>query len=195
MQRNDGSVEDLRPLNPDAVTPFMAPDFTIAYRYFPPGGKQKILLDSEVLRIPAISDDGIIPQSTLTKHRETFGVSLSSQEYLARFYSNSATPKGGIKVPATLGPEAAKLMRDSWEERHRGAQNANRVAIFDGGMDWVQVGMSNDDAQYLELAQFQVSDIARIYRVPPHMVGDLTRATFSNIEHQSIDFVNSTMKL
>ena len=193
VQRNDGSIEELRPLNPDAVTPFMAPDFTIAYRYFPPGGKQQILLDSEVLRIPAISDDGIIPQSTLTKHRETFGVSLSSQEYLARFFSNSAAPKGALTIPATVGPEAVKLLRESWEERHKGAHNANKLAILDGGMEWQSIGMSNDDAQYLEIAQFQVADIARIYRVPPHMVGDLTRSTFSNIEHQTIDFANYTI--
>lgn len=191
--RNDGAVEEIRPLNPDAVTPFLAPDNTIAYRYFPPGGEQRILLDSEVLRIPAISDNGIVPQSTLAKHRETFGISLASQQYLSRFFSMSAVPKGGIELPAALGPEAIKLMRESFEDRHRGAENANRIAIFDGGMKWVPIGMTNDDAQYLEIAQFQVSDIARIYRVPPHMVGDLSRATFSNIEHQSIDFVNSTM--
>ena len=192
-QNNAGQVTQLIMMDPDRVRPFRAPDNTIAYNFQPQNGPATVLLDREVLRIPALSDDGIIPQSTLTKHRETFGVALSSTEYLARFFSNSAAPKGGITIPATVGPDAAKLLRDSFEERHRGAHNANRIAILDGGMEWTQIGMSNEDAQYLELAQFQVSDLARIFRVPPHKVGDLTRSTFNNIEHQSISFVTDTI--
>lgn len=194
LTRNDGVVDELLPLHPDRVQSFLAPDGRVAYRYTPrDGGPARILLDQEVLRFIGWSDDGITGLSPIALHRETIGRSMAIREYGSRMFSNSAAPKGGIKIPSALGPEAAAKLRESWEARHRGAENAGKLAIFDGGMEWVSIGMTNDDAQYIEALKFDIEEIARIYGVPPHKIGHLERSTNNNIEHQGIEFVTDSM--
>lgn len=146
-----------------------------------------------VLHLRGLTLNGMTGLSPIAYHRETIGLALAASKYGSAFFGNSSQPKGGIKIPAVLGKDAAHLLRNSWEDRHQGSDNAHRVAIFDGGMEWVQTGMDNTDAQYIETRNLQNSEIWRIFRMPPHKVGDLSKATFSNIEQQSLEYVTDCL--
>jgi HK97 family phage portal protein len=195
LKINDkGWFDSIEVLHPDYVTPMRTTTGKPAFKYQPlDGTPARIYSDAEILRFPSWSDDGRVPLSPIAMHRDTFGQAQVVSEYGARVFANSAMPKGAISLPQTLGDEAVKLLRDSWERRHQGTENAGRLAILDGGMTWAQIGMTNDDVQFIDSRKLSVIDICRIFRVPPHMVMDLERATFSNIEHQAIMFVVNTL--
>lgn len=190
----NGRITEMPPILPDHIQPFRDRNGRIQYRWWEDGrGPTRILFDDEVLRVPHKMLDGINSLSPIATHRQTIGNALSASKFLSSFYANSAQPKGALMSDQPLTDDAAKALRKSWEERHQGPENAGRVAIFDGGMKWESIGMTMDDAQYLELQKFSVSDIARIYLVPPHKIGEMGAATFSNIEHQAIEFVVDTI--
>lgn len=194
VTRPDGTIRELPPILPTHIEPFRNNRGRLAYRWTPNGqGRTRILFDDEVLRIPHKMLDGIHSMSPINTHKSTIGNALSANRYLQAFYKNSASPKGALITPELIDDDAAKALRKSWEERHMGPANAGRIAIFDGGMKWESIGMTMDDAQYLELQNFSVTDIARIYLVPPHKIGELSKATFSNIEQQSISFIVDTV--
>ncbi len=194
ITNRSGAITEMPPILPDHIQPFRDRGGRMMYRWWEDGrGPTRILFDDEVLRIPHKMLDGVNSLSPIATHRQTIGNSLAAGQFLRSFYANSAQPKGALMTAETLTDEAAKALRKSWEDRHQGPQNAGRVAIFDGGLKWESIGMSMDDAQYLELQKFSVSDIARIYLVPPHKIGEMGGATFSNIEHQAIEFVVDTI--
>jgi hypothetical protein len=126
--------------------------------------------------------------------RENLGMALAAQDYGARFFANDAKPTGGwIEFPGSFkDSEAKKVFRESYQQAQSGA-NRGKVLVLENGMKFHEVGVTNKDAQFLELRKFQITDVARLFRVPPHMIGDLDRATFSNIEQQSLEFVMHTM--
>lgn len=189
-----GRIEKLVPLHPDYVWPFLASTDKVAYRYLNTKGGTEYFLDSEILRLPGLSFDPTGRSlSTIENHRNTIGNALTSTDYQGKLWSNSAVPKGGLKSPATLTDEALKAVRKSWNERHAGPENAGNIAIFHGGLEWVNIGMTHEDAQYVEMMQLSVSDVARIFGVQPHKIGDLSKATFSNIEQQAIEFITDTL--
>lgn len=188
-----GRVEALLPLNPDRMWPF-ASDGRVAYRYFNPDGTTKIYLDHEILRLPGLSFDPFGRSlSPIELHKNTIGNSLTSTEYQGHLWRNSAVPKGGIETPVTLDDAAVKAMRMAWNDRHAGPENSGQIALFHGGMKWVDIGMSHDDLQYVELMGMGLSDIARIYGVQPHKIGDLSRSTNNNIEQQALEFVTDVI--
>ena len=187
-----GRIVELPILPARTVQPFEGPDGRPRFRHWQQGGGVRVYFDEEILRIPH-KLDGIKSLSPISTHRVTIGNSLSSMRYQQSFLSNMAQPKGALQIEEMITQAAAEKLRDSWEQRHQGAHNAGRIAIFDGGMTWKQIGLSHDDAQYIQSLEFSVSDIARIYGIPPHKIGDLSKATFSNIENQAIDFVAQTM--
>lgn len=189
-----GQVVDLPPMMPDHVQPDWGSKGQPIFRWTPGGvGPQVVLFDHEVLRIPYKMLDGLHSLSPIATHRLTIGNALRAAEFQRAFYENQAQPKGALVTPEVMSPEAAAALRESWEGRHRGPGNAGRIAIFDGGMKWEAIGMTMDEAQYIDQQQFSVQDIARIFLVPPHKIGDLSNATFSNIEHQAIAFVVDTI--
>ncbi len=132
---------------------------------------------------------GFMGLSPIAQAREAIGLALAAEEYGARFFSNDSRPGGVLKSPKVLSKEAAERLKASWEAAHSGLSKAHRVAVLEEGVEWQQIGIPPEDAQYLETRKYQVAEIARIFRVPPHMIADLDRATFSNIEQQSIEFV------
>lgn len=132
---------------------------------------------------------GFMGLSPIAQAREAIGLALAAEEYGARFFSNDSRPGGVLKTAKTLSPAAADRLKASWEAAHSGLSKAHRVAVLEEGVEWQQVGIPPEDAQYLETRKYQVAEIARIFRVPLHMIADLDRATFSNIEQQSIEFV------
>ena len=123
-------------------------------------------------------------------HRNTIGMAIATESYGATFFANGANPSGVLEYPGTLNKP--DLVRETWEKLLKG-KGANRVAVLEDGMKYKPVGLPPEQAQFLETRKFQLGEIARIFRVPPHMIGDLERSTFSNIEQQSIEFVQHTI--
>jgi HK97 family phage portal protein len=121
------------------------------------------------------------------------GLGLATEQYGARFFGNDSRPGGVLATDRKLDSKTAQRIKASWQAAHSGLQNSHRVAVLEQGLTWQQIGLAPEDAQFLETRKFQTNEIARLFRVPPHMIGDLDRATFSNIEHQSLSFVIYTL--
>jgi len=164
------------------------------YYYRLPNGQEIILPAIKVFHIPGLGFDGVMGYSPIHMAREAIGLSLATEEFGARFFGNGAKPGGVLEHPGKLGLPAQENLRKSWNEMHQGLSNQHRIAILEEGMKYQQVGIPPDDAQFLETRKFQRSEIASFFHIPPHMIGDLEHATFSNIEHQGIEFVVYTMR-
>ena len=189
-----GRVVALWPLRPDMMQEVRRnADDTLSYLYQLPDGKQVLLPGWQVWHIRGLSPDGITGYSPIGLARQAIGLGLAAEEFGARFFGNDARPGGVLQHPGVLGDDAAQRLARSWESRHGGLARSHRVAILEEGMTYQQIGVPPEDAQFLETRKFQRSEIAGLFRVPPHLIGDLERATFSNIEHQSIQFVEYTM--
>lgn len=191
-----GRVKELWPLHPDRVTVERDKETRrLVYTVTIQGEAKQFRLDSDrILHIRGLSGDGILGYNPIQLSKESIGLALATEEYGGRFFGNASRPGGVLEHPGKLGEEAAKRLKKSFEEMHQGLEQSHRIAILEEGLKWHQIGISQDDAQYLQTRKFQVNDIARVFRVPPHLIGDLERATFSNIEHSSIDFVVHTIR-
>ncbi|MHA1569295.1 MAG: phage portal protein [Alphaproteobacteria bacterium] len=186
-------VAELVPLHPDRMRAVRLDDGALVYEHQPLKGARRVLLASEVFHLRALSMDGIVGLNPIAHHRESIGMAIAAEEYASRFWANDASPRGVLKMPNHFrSADDAKAFRDQWQKAQTGA-NRHKVAVLEDGLEFQQIGISARDAQFIESRKFQVTDIARLFRVPPHMIGDLERATFSNIEHQAIGFVTHTM--
>lgn len=145
----------------------------------------------EVLHIPGLGFDGLIGYSPIAMAKNAVGMTLACEEYGASFFANGANPGGVLEHPGVL-KDPAKV-RESWNSVYRGVGNAHKVAVLEEGMKYQQIGIPPEEAQFLETRKFQINEIARLYRIPPHMVGDLEKSSFSNIEQQSLEFVKYTL--
>lgn len=166
----------------------------IYYEYRLPNGTVRRFSQEDILHIQGLSSDGFRGKAILDLARESFGLALAEEKHAAKYFGNAATPSGVLEHPGKLGPEAAKTLRNSFENLYSGADNAHKVAILEEGMKWQAMTLTNEQSQFIESRKFQVVDICRWFRVPPHMVGELDRATFTNIEHQSLEFVIYSMR-
>ena len=151
-----------------------------------------ILKKDEVLHIPGLGFDGLIGYSPIAMAKNAVGMTLACEEYGASFFANGANPGGVLEHPGIL-KDPAKV-RESWNAVYRGANNAHKVAVLEEGMRYQQIGIPPEEAQFLETRKFQLNEIARLYRIPPHMIGDLDKSSFSNIEQQSLEFVKYTLQ-
>ena len=149
----------------------------------------------EVLHIAGHGFDGVRGYPIVELAANSIGLGLATEHHGAKFFSNGSAPGGALSHPGNLSPEARKRMADDWENIHRGIERAHRVAIFEEGVTWQQVGIPNDSAQFLETRKLQITEMARWLRLPPHKIGDLERATFSNIEQQQLDYVSSALNI
>lgn len=147
---------------------------------------------NQVFHLRGLSFDGVKGISPIAQAREAVGLALATEEYGAKFFGNGARPGGVLEHPGTL--KDPEKLRDSWNKVYQGTRNSHKVAVLEEGMKYHSIGIAPEDAQFLETRKYQVNEICRMFRVPPHMVGDLERATFSNIEHQSIEFVQHTIR-
>lgn len=189
-----GGIAELLPLHPDRIKIEMLDNGSWRYRYTDRLGNLQYFRRDQVWHLRGLSGDGIAGMSPIDVARETIGGGLAAQEYGSRFFANDAKPTGGwIEFPGKFADLAARqAFRESWQAMQGGA-NRGRTALLDQGMKYHEVGVSNKDSQFLESRQFTVGDVARIFRIPPHLIGDLSGATFSNIEQQSLEFVTHTM--
>ena len=148
-----------------------------------------ILRKDQVLHIPGLSFNGLVGLSPLALARETIGLTIAAEEFGSAFFGNGATPSGVLEVPGETKAENLVGLRDAWDAIHKGANNSHNIAILTDGAKYHQISIPPEQAQFLETRKFQLNEIARIFRVPPHMIGDLERSTYSNVEQQSLEFV------
>lgn len=145
----------------------------------------------DVLHIPGLGFDGLIGYSPIAMAKNAVGMMLACEEYGASFFANGANPGGVLEHPGVL--KDPSKVRESWNSVYRGVSNAHKIAVLEEGMKYQQIGIPPEEAQFLETRKFQINEIARLYRIPPHMVGDLDKSSFSNIEQQSLEFVKYTL--
>ena len=145
----------------------------------------------DVLHIPGLGFDGLIGYSPIAMAKNAVGMTLACEEYGASFFANGANPGGVLEHPGVL--KDPSKVRESWNSVYRGVNNAHKIAVLEEGMKYQQIGIPPEEAQFLETRKFQINEIARLYRIPPHMVGDLDKSSFSNIEQQSLEFVKNTL--
>lgn len=194
-----GQVLALYPLLPDRMTVKRDDMGELYYVYQRseednPNFKDKgniILKKSEVLHVPGLGFDGLIGYSPIAMAKNAVGMTLATEEYGASFFANGANPGGVLEHPGIL--KDPSKVRESWNQVYQGTNNSHKVAVLEEGMSYKTIGIPPNEAQFLETRKFQINEIARLYRIPPHMVGDLEKSSFSNIEQQSLEFVKYTL--
>ena len=185
-----GRVVALYPLLPNKmVVERSTKNKKIYYKYSTDTEGQVVLSKDEVLHIPGLGFDGIIGYSPIAMCRNSIGLSMAADNFGSSFFENGARPTGVLEHPGQL--KEPEKVRDAWERTY--GSGAHRTAVLEEGMKYQQISISPDEAQFLETRKFQVNEICRIFRVPPHMVADLEKSSFSNIEQQSLDFVQNTI--
>ena len=145
----------------------------------------------EIFHVPGLGFNGLVGFSPIAMMKNALGTTLAVEKYGSSFFKNGAQPSGVLEHPGVL-KDPSKI-RENWSAVYGGANNAHKVAVLEEGMQYKAISLPPEDSQFLSTRQFGVNEICRIFRVPPHMVQDLEHATFSNIEHQSIDFVVHTL--
>lgn len=192
VNRVMGKVVEILPLSPDAVSPKLNDDYTVTYNVTFKNGVTKTALAEEILHIKTVSVDGLKGLSPIGQNVNALGLAKATEKHGSSLFKNGAKPFGGLKTNQNLKDDQYnRLMKRL--ENYQGADSGFKPLILEGGLEWVQVAITPEDAQYLETRKFQRSEICGMYRVPPHMVGDLERATFSNIENQGLEFVTHTL--
>lgn len=181
----------LYPLLPDRMTVDRNESGELVYTYQSDKGQVKLRREN-VLHIPGLGFDGLIGYSPIAMAKNAVGLALATEDYGATFFANGANPGGVLEHPGVIKPEQADRLRESWQSQFGGA-NAHKVAVLEEGLKFHQMSIPPEQAQFLETRKFQINEIARIFRVPPHMVGDLEKSSFSNIEQQSLEFVKYTL--
>lgn len=193
-----GEVIGLYPLQPNRMSVGRDLDTKRLYYEYQtswdePAGEYKIirLTPADVLHIPGLGFDGLVGYSPIAMARNAIGLAQATEDYGASFFANGAAPGGVLEHPGTI--KDPSRVRESWQQTFGGPGNGNKVAVLEEGMKYTPISVSPEQAQFLETRKFQVGEIARIFRIPPHMIGDLEKSSFSNIEQQSLEFVKYTL--
>ena len=200
VRNGNGQPIALYPLLPNKMDVGRSTGGELVYTYYrdweESGNRPKqggfTLRKDEVLHIPGLGFDGLIGYSPIAMAKNAIGMALATEDYGAAFFANGANPGGVLEHPGVIKPEQADRLRESWHTQFNGA-NAHKVAVLEEGLKFHQMSIPPEQAQFLETRKFQINEIARIFRVPPHMVGDLEKSSFSNIEQQSLEFVKYTL--
>ena len=199
IRNGRGQAIALYPLLPNKMEVSRAQNGQLVYTYYrdvddsnlkPKGGYVNLRTDEE-RHIPGLGFDGLIGYSPIAMAKNAIGMSLATEEYGATFFANGANPGGVLEHPGVI--KDIQRVKDSWNTAYQGSGNAHKVAVLEEGMKFQPIGIPPEQAQFLETRKFQINEIARIFRVPPHMVGDLEKSSFSNIEQQSLEFVKYTL--
>lgn len=195
VDRNSkGQTVGLVPLNPDGVEIKQAADWSPTYSAIMPDNIKHKLSRLEMHHITGPLPRGYKGRSIITLAREAIGLGLATEKFGSSLFENGAKPSGILKHPKVLTTPAQDRLKEQLAARHTGLENAHKPLILEEGLEWVALSINPDDAQFLETRKFQRSEIAGIFRVPAHFVNDMEKATFSNIEHQSLDFVIHSLR-
>lgn len=198
IRNGKGEVIALYPLMPNKMKVDRGEDGEIYYIYSRSTDEANTKEDStvvltprEVLHIPGLGFDGLVGYSPIAMAKNAIGLAIATEEYGAKFFANGAAPSGVLEHPGTIKDPAR--LRENWNSTFGGSANSGKVAVLEEGMKYTPISISPEQAQFLETRKFQINEIARIFRIPPHMVGDLEKSSFSNIEQQSLEFVKYTL--
>ena len=199
IRNGKGEVVALYPLMPNRMTVNRDDKGQLYYEYQTSTDEAKTtksgtvrLKPTDVLHVPGLGFDGLVGYSPIAMAKNAIGLAIAAEEYGSKFYANGAAPSGVLEHPGTL--KDPSKVRDSWNEAFGGSSNSHKVAVLEEGLKYTPISISPNEAQFLETRKFQINEIARIFRVPPHMVGDLEKSSFSNIEQQSLEFVKYTLE-
>lgn len=199
IERNGPQPEALHALHPDCVQVNRLQEIDQLVYTFPDvrTGTLHTVTQDDMLHIPGIGFDGRRGMSRLRYAGKTsIGIALAADEYQARFFTNGARPDFALTMDGKLDPEQVKILRDTWMQRYGGPRNAHLPAVLTGGLKVEPLNMTAEDAQLIATRQFQVIDIARIFGVPPHMIGESEKTSSwgSGVEAMSINFVKYTLQ-
>ena len=198
IRNGKGEVVALYPLMPNRMSVDRDEHGQLYYTYTRASDEAKtmtgmtvLLPPSDVLHIPGLGFDGLVGYSPIAMAKNAIGLAIATEEYGAKFFANGAAPSGVLEHPGTI--KDPSRVREAWMSQFGGSANSGKVAVLEEGMKYTPISISPEQAQFLETRKFQINEIARIFRVPPHMVGDLEKSSFSNIEQQSLEFVKYTL--
>lgn len=198
IRNGKGEVVALYPLMPNKMKVDREENGELYYTYtrsteeaLTMEGSTVYLTPRDVLHIPGLGFDGLVGYSPIAMAKNAIGLAIATEEYGAKFFANGAAPSGVLEHPGTIKDPAR--LRENWNSTFGGSANSGKVAVLEEGMKYTPISISPEQAQFLETRKFQIDEIARIFRVPPHMVGDLEKSSFSNIEQQSLEFVKYTL--
>ena len=199
IRNGRGDVVGLYPLMPNRMQVGRNDNGELEYVYSRTGDEPDVdqprkvtLTAADVLHIPGLGFDGLVGYSPIAMVKNAIGLAIATEEYGASFFANGAAPGGVLEHPGTIKDPAR--VRESWQSTFDGSRNSNKIAVLEEGMTYTPIGISPEQAQFLETRKFQINEIARIFRIPPHMIGDLEKSSFSNIEQQSLEFVKYTLE-
>lgn len=198
IRNGKGEVIALYPLMPNKMRVDRDENGNLYYEYVHSSDEADTMKNTtvrltpyNVLHIPGLGFDGLVGYSPIAMAKNAIGMAIACEEYGAKFFANGAAPSGVLEHPGVI--KDPQKVREAWQSQFGGSQNANKIAVLEEGMKYTPISISPDQAQFLETRKFQINEIARIFRVPPHMVGDLEKSSFSNIEQQSLEFVKYTL--
>ena len=198
IRNGKGEVVALYPLMPNKMTVDRDDKGQLYYSYQRSQEEAKtmdngrvILRPSDVLHIPGLGFDGLVGYSPIAMAKNAIGLAIATEEFGAKFFANGAAPSGVLEHPGTI--KDPQRVREAWQSQFGGSSNSGKVAVLEEGMKYTPISIAPEQAQFLETRKFQINEIARIFRVPPHMLADLEKSSFSNIEQQSLEFVKYTL--
>lgn len=198
IRNGKGEVIALYPLMPNKMQVDRDEGGKLYYTYTRSEGEANTMQGSsvtlepkDVLHIPGLGFDGLVGYSPIAMAKNAIGLAIATEEFGSKFFANGAAPSGVLEHPGTI--KDPSRVREAWQSQFGGSGNSGKVAVLEEGMKYTPISISPEQAQFLETRKFQINEIARIFRVPPHMVGDLEKSSFSNIEQQSLEFVKYTL--
>ena len=198
IRNGKGEVIALYPLMPNKMSVDRNENGKLYYTYTRSdcepntmNGSSVVLEPKDVLHIPGLGFDGLVGYSPIAMAKNAIGLAIATEEFGSKFFANGAAPSGVLEHPGTI--KDPTRVREAWQSQFGGSGNSGKVAVLEEGMKYTPISISPEQAQFLETRKFQINEIARIFRVPPHMVGDLEKSSFSNIEQQSLEFVKYTL--
>lgn len=193
VDRIDDQVVGIWPLNPARVSMVLNLDGTFAYYYSDFRGKFNIFTDREIIHFRVFTMDGFFGLPVLIYHQLSIGLANASTTFATALYNNGGQPSGVLEYPGVLKPDQVQRIRQSWADMHSGPSNAGRVAILEEGTKYEAIGIPPEQLQYIQEQRFSVEQIARIFGVPPHLIGAAQQPTYASVEQQSIEFVRYTL--
>lgn len=189
---SSGVIESLWPLRPDRVQLVRNINFELRYVVTLPerfNSEKRVLRPEQVWHWRGLTNEGLWGLSVLSMHRNAVALSKATEEFGSAYFGNGAEPGVVLKHPGTLNDDVYDRITESWEQAHMGLNKAHRAAILEEGMSIEKIGFNPQDSQFLDTRKFQVLEIARMFGIPPHLLFELSNATFTNIEQQSLELL------
>ena len=187
-------ITGLWPIEPRRVKVFRRDNREPGYKVKVPNGEDRFVEQRNMLHLKGLSRNGMVGLSPIQEARQSLGLAKAMEEHGAKVFENGAHPGSVLRHPNQLSPEAKENLREEFENAYSGLNNAHRVAVLEEGLEWDPIQMSPEDLQMLDERKFQIREIARIFRIQPHLIQDLEDASFSNIETQTLEFVKYTLR-